>query len=137
MSYPNPWIYRGAVFDDAEGWDSFVYLITCTTNGKRYIGKKTLVSRKTKTDKSGKKKKTKTESTWRNYYGSSGELLADVDLYGKEAFTREILHLCNNRGSANYLEAKEQFVHGVLESDGWYNQWIDVKVARSHVKLNN
>ena len=135
MSYPNPWTYRGTVFDDAASWDSFVYLITCTPTGKRYIGKKTLVSRKTKVT-GGKKKKTKVESTWRNYYGSSAELLTDVETYGKESFTREILHLCNNRGSANYLEAKEQFVRGVLETDGWYNGWIDVKVSRSHVKLD-
>lgn len=134
MSYPNPWMYRGQVFDDAEGYDSFVYMITCTSNGKRYIGKKTLVSRKTKVT-AGKKKKTKVESTWRNYYGSSAELLLDVEFYGKEAFTREILHLCNNRGSANYLEAKEIFVRGCLESDLWYNGWVACKINRSHIKL--
>lgn len=134
MSYPNPWTYRGAVFDDAEEWDSFVYLITNTATGKRYIGKKTLVSRKTKVVK-GKKKKTKIESTWRNYYGSSAALLSDIDTYGKESFTREILHLCGNRGTANYLEAKEIFVRCVLESDGWYNDWVAIKVSRSHVKL--
>lgn len=136
MAYENPWTYRGEVFDDAEGWDSFVYLITNTANGKSYIGKKTLVTRKTKTDnKTGKKKKTKAESTWRNYYGSSMALMADVEVYGKAAFRREILHLCNNRGSANYLEAKEQFVRGVLESDTFYNDWISCKISRSHVKL--
>lgn len=134
MSYPNPWMYRGVPFEDAEGYDSFVYLIANTVTGKGYIGKKTMVSRKTKVV-AGKKKKTKVESTWRNYYGSSSSLLADVEAYGKESFTREILHLCNNRGSANYLEAKEIFCRGVLETDGWYNEWCDVKVSRSHVKL--
>jgi hypothetical protein len=136
MTYTNPWVYRGEIFDDAEGYDSFVYIIRNTLNGKAYIGKKTLVSRKTK-QVNGKKKKTKVESTWRNYYGSSADLLADIELLGKDKFTREILHLCNNRGSANYLEAREQFTRGVLESDGWYNMWIDCKIHRSHVKIND
>jgi hypothetical protein len=136
MSYENPWTFRGEVFDGIEGYEAFVYIIRNKVTGKGYIGKKTLISRRTK-KVAGKKKKTKQESTWRDYYGSSAELLADVDQYGKESFEREILHLCPNKGLANYLEAKEQFVRGVLESNNWYNGWIDVKVARSHVQTLN
>ena len=137
MRYLPPWFYRNLIMEpeDVEGYDSFVYLITNKINGKRYIGKKTLVSRRTKVV-NGKKKKTKTASDWWSYYGSNKALKDDVKLYGTHNFTREILHLCRNRGSANYLEAKEQFERGVLETDGWYNDWILVKVARSHVKLD-
>ena len=56
---------------------------------------------------------------------------------GVENFTREIIHLCPNKGTANYLEAKEQFTRSVLENkDLWYNSWISVKVMRSHVRLS-
>jgi hypothetical protein len=114
----------------------FVYQITNLTNGRKYIGKKFFYSAKTKQVK-GKKKKIKVSSDWQTYYGSSAELAKDVLLLGNEKFSREILHLCQSKGECGYLEAKEQFIRGVMESDDYYNSWIMVRVRKSHIKGYN
>jgi hypothetical protein len=111
----------------------FVYLITCTSTKKQYIGKKFFWSSKTKTIK-GKKKRSKVESDWKTYFGSNKVLLEEVQNKGEENYTREILHLCKTKGECNYLEALEQFTRGVLTSDNYFNEWIMVKVHRSHIK---
>ena len=110
----------------------FVYQITNLTNGRKYIGKKFFYSAKTKQVK-GKKKKVKVSSDWQTYYGSSAELSKDVLQLGHDKFNREILHLCLSKGDCGYLEAKEQFTKGALESDDYYNTWIMVRVRKSHL----
>jgi hypothetical protein len=113
-----------------------VYQITNLTNGKKYIGKKFFYSTKTKQVK-GRKKRTKVSSNWQTYYGSSDNLSKDVLELGHEKFVREILHLCISKGECGYLEAKEQFVRGVMESEDYYNTWIMVRVRKSHIKDYN
>ena len=56
---------------------------------------------------------------------------------GHESFTREILHLCQSKGECSYVEAKEQFIRGVMETDEYYNTWIMVRVRKSHIKDYN
>lgn len=130
------WLYQGKEIDEdqIDGYTGFVYIITNLTNNRRYIGKKLFTSTRTKVSK-GKRKKVRKDSGWRDYYGSNATLKEDVASLGPENFTREILHLCKSKGTANYLEMKEQIDHRVLESDQWYNDWIMVKVHRSHIKL--
>jgi hypothetical protein len=111
----------------------FVYKITNLTNNKKYIGKKLFYFAKTKQVK-GKKKRFKVPSDWQTYYGSSDSLTKDVLSLGQENFKREILHLCKSKGECGYLEAKEQFLNNVLESDDYYNSWIMVRVRKSHIK---
>ena len=129
------WIYKHIDFTEDMIGDNygFVYCITNTTTGKKYIGKKFFYSSKTRQVK-GKKKRFKVSSDWQTYYGSNEELKKDVIIHGKENFERKILHLCLTKGTAGYLEAKEQFVRGVLESDDYYNTWIMVRVRDSHIK---
>ena len=129
------WTYNGKEFTEELIGDNygFVYLITNNVTNKKYIGKKFFYSSKTKQVK-GKKKRLKVSSDWQTYYGSNEELKKDVIMHGKEMFEREILHLCQSKGTAGYLEAKEQFVNGVLESDDYYNTWIMVRVRKSHLK---
>jgi len=79
----------------------------------------------------------KVPSDWQTYYGSNTELVNDVKLHGEENFSREILHLCKTKGECGYLEAKEQFVRGVMESEDYYNVWIMVRVRKSHIKGYN
>jgi hypothetical protein len=132
------WKYQDKDFtEDLIGNNyGFVYQITNLTNGRKYIGKKFFYSAKTKQVK-GKKKKIKVPSDWQTYYGSSAEVTKDVLQLGHECFRREIIYLCVSKGECGYLEAKEQFVRGALESDEYYNTWIMVRVRKSHIKDYN
>jgi hypothetical protein len=132
------WKYNGEDFTEDLIGDNygFVYEIINLTNNKKYIGRKFFYSAKTKQVK-GKKKKYKVSSDWQTYYGSSAELAKDVLSLGRENFSREIIHLCQSKGECGYLEAKEQFIRGVMESDDYYNTWIMVRVRKSHIKDYN
>lgn len=129
------WIYKEKEFleQDIDNYYGFVYCIKNMITNREYIGKKFFYSMKAKQIK-GKRKKYKVFSDWEDYYGSNAELLEDVKKYGKESFHREIIHLCKSKGECGYLEAKEQFTRGVLESDFYYNSWIMVRVRKSHIK---
>lgn len=129
------WIYNNNTIDETilENYIAFVYLITNLTNNRKYIGKKLLKFRRTKTVK-GKKKKLLIESDWKTYWGSNKDLQADVKELGETNFKREILHFCKTKGESNYLEAKLQFDNNVLLSDEWYNGQILVRLHSSHVK---
>lgn len=130
------WIYNGEVFLEPGDNYGFVYIITNKIDNRQYIGKKFFWSIRRKQVKKVRRRVT-TESDWKTYWSSSDELQADVQRLGVENFTREIIHLCPNKGTANYLEAKEQFTRSVLENKNlWYNSWISVKVMRSHVRLS-
>jgi hypothetical protein len=137
------WYYQGTVVEELpEDCVGFVYIITNTTSGRKYIGKKlakfSRTTYKTVKLKNGKKKKKKIrgkiESDWKDYYGSSPNLQADIDTLGTKHFHREIIHYCTSKALTSYLEAKEQFDRKVLESDDYYNGHIQVRVHGSHIK---
>ena len=131
-----PWTYQGKTIDTLpEDCEGFVYLITNTTNGKMYVGKKLAKFKKTRPPLKGRinKRRSKVESDWKDYWGSSDHLLADVAQLGEDKFTREILYICNTRGVMSYLEAREQFERRVLESDDYYNGIINVRVGGSRI----
>jgi|TARA_R110000782_G_scaffold265285_3_gene358920 hypothetical protein len=131
------WTYQGKPLETLpEECVGFVYLITNTTTGRMYVGKKLARFKRSRPPLKGKKNKRRhtVESDWQDYYGSSDLLTEDVNKLGKEKFTREILHLCKSKGECNYIEAKEQFARGVLESDDYYNGHIRVRVHGSIIK---
>ena len=119
----------------------FVYIITNITNDRKYIGKKlakfSRTTQRTVKLKNGTKKKrkvrSKVDSDWQDYYGSSPELLKDVELLGKDQFRREILYYCKSKSECSYIEAREQFSRRVLESTDYYNGHIQVRVHGSHI----
>ena len=125
------WTYQGKEVEELpQDVVGFVYIITNTTNDRQYIGKKLAKFSRTKPPLKGKKNKrrTKVESDWRDYYGSSDELNEDIAQLGKDNFKREILFYCYSKSELSYIEAREQFNYKVLESDKYYNGHIRVRV---------
>jgi len=128
------WTYKNReVKELPEDCEAFVYLITNTSNDRKYVGKKLAKFKVTRPPLKGKKRKRKSlkESDWRTYWGSSEHLKNDVQELGEDKFTREILYFCPSRGSAGYLEAREQFNRNVLASDDYYNGIINVRIGQS------
>lgn len=134
------WLYEGKELeqppDDCYG---FVYEITNLVTGKKYIGRKFFTKAGYKQVK-GKRKKIRKPSDWENYYGSSKNLLDDIEKYGKEYFRRDILRLCKTRAECTYYESKYQFDLGVLHAldfSGerlYYNDWIVCKIHSKSVR---
>lgn len=130
------WLLNGIEFTDEMISDhtGFVYIITDLENGRMYIGQKNLWTPKTRSIK-GKKKKIKVVSDYKEYYGSNLELQERVKLLGPSKFRREILHLCTNKGTQNYLELREQIDRRVMETDAYYNSFVGGKIHKKHIKL--
>jgi hypothetical protein len=137
------WLYESQQVDQLpEDCVGFVYQITNTLTGRKYIGKKLAKFSKTSYKvvklKNGNKKKkkirSKIDSDWQLYYGSSPELTKDIEQLGTQNFSREILYYCRSKSECSYIEAREQFARRVLESDDYYNGHIQVRVHGSHIK---
>lgn len=131
------WLYNNKVIekieDFPEGTFGFIYKITRNEDGKFYVGRKNLYSERTKlltkkelSEQTGKgkkptKKKVVAESDWQAYFGSEDTLKADVKEKGKEAFKREIIHLCSHKKQMTYQELRYQILEGCLESENCFN----------------
>jgi hypothetical protein len=125
------WTYQGKdILELPNDCAGFVYQITNTTNGRMYIGKKLARFRRSRRPLKGRinKRRYTISSDWQHYYGSSDELLVDVEKIGKDKFKREILFYCNSKAELSYVEAREQFARKVLESNDYYNGHIRVRV---------
>ena len=136
MATGTNWTYQGKIVEELpKDCEAFVYLITNLLNHKKYVGKKLAKFKTTKKPLKGKKNKRRgtKESDWKTYWGSSAQLIDDVEKLGEHRFTREILYYCSNRGTASYLEAQEQFERKVLEVDDYYNGIINVRVGGSKI----
>ena len=136
------WTHQDQIVNELpEDCVGFVYLITNLLTGRKYIGKKLAkfakTTYKTVQLKNGTKKKkkirSKIDSDWQEYYGSSNDLNADIAKLGKENFKREILYYCRSKAECSYIEAREQFDRKVLESTDYYNGQISVRVHGSHI----
>jgi len=136
------WLFEGSEVNTLpEDCVGYVYCITNTATGRKYIGKKLAKFSKTtyKTiklkngNKKRKKIRSKIDSDWQLYWGSNEQLKADVAQLGSDNFIREILYYCNSKALCSYLEAKEQFIRRVLETDEYYNNIINLRVHGSHI----
>ena len=129
IDYENPWFYNDKPFTSTDIGDyfGFVYLITNKSNGRRYIGRKYLWQFRTP---KGKKRKVKSESDWKKYYGSCPELKEDIIKFGRENFSRTILSLHKTKGKTNFEETRQLFNNNVLtealdsETPAYYNSNI-------------
>ena len=104
----------------------FVYLITNKKNTKGYVGcKQYFIGR------------TKKESKWQTYMGSSKYLKADIKKTGKEHFTFEVIAEYKNKRSLRYYEAYYQMKWDVLtaviegsDEPAFYNSYVGGKWYR-------
>ena len=79
----------------------------------KYIGRKYFWSFRTP---KGKKRKVKSESDWKKYYGSCPELKEDIERLGRQNFSRTILSLHKTPGKANFEETKTTLPTTSLQS---------------------
>ena len=115
---------------DISGFIGFVYEIRNKINGRIYIGKK-LFAKKILRDPlkgSTKKRHDRTESDWKEYWGSSVDLLADIKKYKKDNFERRILACYATKWECNYFELKEQMQRDVLRDPRYYNKYIRARM---------
>jgi hypothetical protein len=133
------WKYKEQIIENIEDFGEiipfgFIYIVTHTPTGKKYLGKKSLFH--TLNKKLGKKelaqqpvtrgraKTTKQivkESDWKTYYGSEDFIKTLIKENKHSEFTREIIQLVYNKKLLTYFECKYQFTYGVLESTDWIN----------------
>jgi len=136
------WYYNGKPFTSEMIEDNvgFVYEITDTRNGKIYIGKKGLMSKRRLPPLKGKtRKRTKiVETDWQDYFGSSETVKQLVEEEGKNTFKREIVRLCKSKSEMSYYEAQRQFeTECLLRPDEYYNEFIGCKINRNHLLTKN
>lgn len=141
------WFYESKEVTNIEDFGSetfgFIYKITDLQNGKIYIGKKILFTNRKKRltkkelaelePRKGKKptfKRDIQESNWKDYYGSSKSLLAEIEKRGEKlSFRREVLKLCKTKKQLTYWEIHYQCKYEVLLIDS-YNDNILSKFYR-------
>ena len=132
------WLYENKEFTSDMIGDNvgFVYEITDTHNGMKYIGKKWFRNTKKLPPLKGKSRKRTVvkESDWMDYYGSNNIIKSLVEEFGTDRFKREILKLCRTKGECTYYESKYQFERDVLLRDDYYNDFIMCRIQGSHVK---
>lgn len=142
------WFYQSTSVETLpEDCVGFVYSITNNLSGRKYIGKKlakfSKTTYRTVKQRNGNKRRqrirSKIDSDWQTYWGSSPELQRDVEQLGTENFSREILYYCQSKAECSYIEAREQFTRRVLESTDYYNGIINCRIHGSHIlnKLSN
>ena len=130
------WYYNDELFESTpEEYQGFVYQLTEIHTNKKYIGKKNFWKPKVLPINKTRKRRVRTrvESDWKDYYGSSNEVRQLVEQHGKERFKREILKLCKTKGEMSYYEAKLQFDHNVLFRDDYYNNFIGCRIHAKHL----
>jgi hypothetical protein len=76
------------------------------------------------------------DSDWQTYFGSNKKLHEDLDKFGRENFTREIIRLCKTLGEGNYWELWFQMNDHVLyHPDKFYNSYIGTRVSRTQLNI--
>ena len=135
------WTYQGRLITDIsdmpEGTYGFIYEVRHKPSDTRYIGKKVLFFERNK--RLGKralqalkeeraknglkgrvplKQKIRTESDWKDYFGSQKEIVAlsKNDTAGKN-WEKRILEFVPNKKLLTYYETKHLFINNVLEDN--------------------
>jgi hypothetical protein len=125
------WILSESIYLNEDTF-GFIYEITNTVSGKKYIGKKQCKSKLKRKPLKGKKNKRIEikESGWREYTSSSVELNEDIKKLGKDKFIFKIIRACGSKWELAYFEISEQLAKDVLLRDDYYNGIINVRIGR-------
>lgn len=81
----------------------FIYITTCTINGKKYLGQR------------------KYSRGWEGYLGSGVAFRNAVNKYGRNNFVREIIYEADTAEELNQKEYELSIKFDVVDSDNWYN----------------
>ena len=124
------WLYQNKeineLTDMPEDSFGFIYEVTHVPTGRKYLGKKQLISVTKKalgkkelallTDKRAKRYKiVKKEGDWKKYYGSNPEIKQLIKEGKQSEFTREILTFVPSKKLLTYYENKYLFINEVIE----------------------
>jgi hypothetical protein len=127
------WLYEDKEFEYDDSYYGFIYIIENLVDGRKYIGRKYLTKAGYKTVNK-KRKKIRVESDWKDYYGSSPNLKADVEKLGTESFKRTIIKLCKTRSECSYFETKAIFDADAILDKNYYNGIVSCKINTNHLK---
>jgi serine/threonine protein kinase len=152
------WKYKDSIIESIEEMPKssfgFIYEVTHTPTGRKYIGKKVLyfernkklgkraleelrLERKTKGigGRTPMKQKIVTESDWKTYYGSHKEIITLIKDKKQEEFTREILQFVPTKKQLTYFECKYLFIKEVLEGNDYINDNVLAKFYRKDFEI--
>ena len=134
------WSFEGKDYDPAyedipDDVLGFVYIITDTETGEKYVGQKRMRKPKVLPITKSRKRRIRTvvESDWRSYYSSNGVIKENATAGHTDRYQREILHFGSTKGDLNYLETKEQFDREVLLDDTYLNGIVNCKIHKKHI----
>jgi hypothetical protein len=124
---------------DTEGVVGFVYLIRNnhpdviqSKSSKRfYIGKKQLLKRVKRKPLKGKTRNriSFVDNDVEKYWGSSKELLSDIEKYGIEHFSKEVIEVCHSKFHMSFSEIDWQMKCRVLFDDRFFNGIINCRLG--------
>lgn len=148
------WLYKGKevreMTDMPEGTYGFIYEVEHKPTGRKYLGKKTLLSVQNKRlgkralealkeerktlglrGKTPLNQKVVKESDWKTYYGSQKKVKEFVKFGASSDFKRTILQYVKSKKLLGYYENKLLFEKGVIEPGStYYNDNIMARYFR-------
>lgn len=109
---------------DVDEWYGFIYQVTNSINGIKYIGRKNFRMRRSVKIKGRKNRKiTYVKSNWKTYTTSSKYVNDDIKMLGKENFKFEIIELCKTKGDLSFREVEIQWQLRVLSEKTDDGEW--------------
>jgi len=144
MNETNNWTYLGKeiLSEDDIPVDKpigFIYIITQKSTGNRYLGRKLLTKSKIKINKdTGKKRKSRIQSDWLDYWSSSPKITSWIkDAGGTDDFKREIILFVTSKAELLYMEECLLYKCNAMLSNEWINDNIRSRIMKSWFNKNN